>query len=261
MILSSFEEITKSKPEKSLTSFIKKKGGRNNTGKITVRHQGGGHKQLYRLIDFNTTDKQGIEGTVKAIEYDPNRNAYITLVYYNDGEKRYHLAPQNIEVGSKIITKEKGKIKSGNRMMLKNIPVGLSIFNIEIVKGKGGQLVRSAGSYATLVSLDGPNAQIQMPSGEVRYIDKNCYSTIGVVSNSDYSNTKLGKAGRSRWRGIRPVVRGKAMNPCDHPHGGGEGCCPIGHPHPMTPWGKPALGVKTRRKHKYSNKSIIKRRK
>lgn len=260
MSIASFEEITKSKPEKSLIRAIKNKAGRNNTGRITVRHQGGRHKRYYRLVDFDTTKKLNILGKVSAIEYDPNRNVYICLVVYEDGEKKYHLAPENIKVGSKVITKEKAKIRIGNRMMLKNIPIGINIFNVEMVPLKGGQLVRSAGASAKLVSLDGLKAQIELPSGEVRYIPKECYATIGTLSNAEFINLKLGKAGRSRWRGIRPQVRGKAMNPVDHPHGGGEGCTPIGMPGPKTPWGKPALGKKTRRR-KYSDQWILKRRK
>jgi len=259
MTVASFAELTKKKPEKALLNKIKGKSGRNNTGKITVRHRGGLQKRHYRAVDFKRTDKLGIEGTIKAIEYDPNRNAYICLVNYADGDKRYHLAPQHVSVGHKIVTKEKGKIKAGNRLMIKNIPVGLSIYNIELAVGKGGQIVRTAGSSAKLVSLEGRHGQVQLPSGEVRYVNKSCYATIGVVSNPEYSNIKIGKAGRKRKMGKRPQVRGKAMNPCDHPHGGGEGGCPIGLKNPKTPKGRPALGLKTR-KRKYTDKWIIKRR-
>lgn len=255
----SFEEITKSRPEKSLIRGRKKWAGRNNQGKLTVRHQGGGHKQLYRLIDLRQRDKLDIEGKVAAIEYDPNRSAYIMLVHYLDGEKRYHLAPEHIQVGADVVTKERAKVKVGNRMMLKHIPVGYDIHNIELTKGRGGQIVRSAGSKGQVVAIEGEYAQVSMPSGEVRLIDKDCYASIGVVSNSDHSNVKIGKAGRSRWMGIRPSVRGKAMNPNDHPHGGGEGNQPIGLPQPRTPWGMPALGLKTR-KRKYSDRLILKDR-
>lgn len=259
MSVVSYSELSKKRPEKGLTIGLRKRAGRNNQGKITIRHQGGGHKQLYRLIDFKQTDKNGIPGKVIALEYDPNRTAFIMLVSYADGDKRYHLAPDKIKVGTPIMTKEKAKIKIGNRMMLKSVPVGYEIFNIELNKGKGGQIVRSAGSKATLVSVEGEYAQVSLPSGEVRYIDKECYASIGIVSNIDHSLVKIGKAGRNRWLGKRPSVRGKAMNPIDHPHGGGEGNQPIGLPHPKTPWGAPALGVKTR-KRKYSDSMIIRRR-
>lgn len=259
MSMASFEEITTSKPLKFLTITQKKNSGRNSRGIITVRHRGGGHKRRYRLIDFNMTDKANIEGTVKSVEYDPNRTAYIMLVQYKDGEKRYHLAPAEIKVGDKIITGEKAKIKVGNRMLLKNIPVGFSIHNIELYKGKGGQLGRTAGANLSIVSLEGDYAQIQMPSGEVRLVSKDCYASIGILSNIDRLNIKIGKAGRNRHRGLRPQVRGKAMNPVDHPHGGGEGGSPIGLKHPKTPWGLPALGFKTRRRH-YTDRMIVKSR-
>jgi len=259
MSVISFEEITKTKPEKRLTKGLRKKAGRNNQGKITIRHQGGGNKRLYRNIDFKQLDKLGIPGKVSAIEYDPNRTANIMLVTYADGEKRYHLAPETIKVGTPIMAREKAKIKVGNRMMVKNIPVGYNIHNVELNKGKGGQVVRSAGAKATVVSLESEYAQVSLPSGEVRYVDKECYATIGIVSNIDHSLVKIGKAGRNRWLGKRPSVRGKAMNPVDHPHGGGEGNQPIGFAHPKTPWGAPALGVKTR-KRKYSDKMIVKRK-
>lgn len=259
MSIASFEEITKSKPEKSLTKTLKKNSGRNSTGRITVRHRGGGTRRRYRNIDFKRTDKLNIEGKVKAIEYDPNRTAYIMLVNYKDGEKRYHLAPTEIKVGDKIVTREKAKVKAGNRMKLKNIPVGFSIYNVELYEGRGGQLARSAGSSLKLVSVEGDYAQIQMPSGEIRLVSKDCYATIGIVSNIDHFNISIGKAGRTRHFGRRPQVRGKAMNPVDHPHGGGEGGCPIGLKHPKTPWGMPALGFKTRRR-RYTDKMIIKDR-
>ncbi|MBT5346940.1 50S ribosomal protein L2 [bacterium] len=254
-----FEHITKTKPEKSLTVSKKSMAGRNNQGKLTVRHRGGGHKRKYRLVDFKRTDKLGIPATVKAVEYDPNRSAYIILVAYKDGEKRYHIAPHEIQVGDEIVCAKKAKIKTGNRMELRNVPVGYPIFNIELQPNKGGQIVKSAGNSSKVVSLDGPKAQIELPSGEVRLVEKSCMATIGVVSNIDHSNIKIGKAGRKRWMGKRPQVRGKAMNPNDHPHGGGEGASPIGMKHPKTPWGRPALGVKTRRR-KYTNRLIVKSR-
>jgi len=259
MSVASFEEVTTKTPEKSLTKILKKHSGRNNTGRITVRHRGGGNKRLYRMIDFNRTDKKGIPAKVTAIEYDPNRTAYIMLVQYIDGEKRYHIAPVGAKVGMEIETNEKAKIKDGNRMLIKNIPVGYSIYNVELNIGKGGQMGRSAGASIKLVSLEGAKAQIQMASGEIRLVEKKCYATIGIVSNIEHGNIKIGKAGRTRHMGRRPQVRGKAMNAVDHPHGGGEGGAPIGLKHPKTPWGLPALGFKTRRR-KYTNKMIIKDR-
>lgn len=254
-----FEEITRSKPEKSLIRTLQGNSGRNNTGRITIRHRGGGHKRMYRLIDFKRTDKMNIEGKVISIEYDPNRTALIMLVQYRDSEKRYHLAPFGIKVGDKIITAEKAKIKTGNHLMLKNIPIGYNIHNVELHEGKGGQMGRSAGSALTLVSVEDDYAQIAMPSGEIRLVSKRCFATIGQVGNLDHNNVTIGKAGRNRHRGRRPQVRGSAMNPVDHPHGGGEGRSPIGLKHPKTPWGLPALGVKTRRRH-YTDKMIIKDR-
>lgn len=259
MSMSTFEEITKSKPEKSLLINVKRHAGRNSRGKITVRHRGSGAKRMYRMVDFNQTNKLGIEGKVAAIEYDPNRTAYIMLVIYRDGEKKYHIAPEGIKVGAKIITKEKAKIKIGNRIILKNIPVGYSIHNVELYEKKGGQLARTAGTSLTLVSLEGPYAQLQMPSGEIRMVSKNCFASIGIVSNADHGNIVIGKAGRSRHMGRRPEVRGTAMNPKDHPHGGGEGRTGIGLKHPKTPWGMPALGFKTRRR-KYTNRWIVRSR-
>lgn len=255
----SFDEITKKRPEKKLTSKLNKKAGRNNQGRITIRHQGGGHKKLYRIIDFKMRDKVGISATVAAIEYDPNRTAYIMLVHYADGEKRYHLAPEGIKVGTEIVTKEKAKAKTGNRMALKNIPPGYAIFNVELKLGRGGQIIRSAGSKGKVVAVEGDYAQVELPSGEVRLINKDCFATIGTVSNHEHANIKIGKAGRSRWKGKRPSVRGKVMNPNDHPHGGGEGLQSIGLKNPKTPWGMPALGFKTR-KRKYSDKLIVKSR-
>lgn len=260
MSVSSFEEITKTKPEKSLIKIMKKNSGRNNIGQITIRHRGGGCKRYYRMIDFSRTDKLNIEGRVTAIEYDPNRTAYIMLVQYKDGEKRYHIAPLGIKVEDKIVASEKAKIKKGNRMLIKNIPVGYNIYEVELYKGKGGKLGRSAGSLITLVSLEGKDAQIQMASGEIRTVGKDCYATVGIVSNPEHSNISIGKAGRKRHMGRRPMVRGKVMNPCDHPHGGGEGCNPIGMPSPKTPWGIPTLGYKTRRRHFTDNKIIKDRR-
>jgi len=260
MTISTFDEVTKTKPEKSLTMRIQRKSGRNNQGKITTRHRGGGHKKLYRIVDFKRTEKNNIEGKVFSIEYDPYRTAYIMLVVYKDGEKRYHLAPQGVSVGNKILLADKTKLKPGNRMLIQNFPVGFTVYNIEISIGKGGQMIRSAGSSAKIMSQEDPKyTQIQLPSGEIRLIHKKCYATYGVVSNADHSKVVIGKAGRKRYLGRRPQVRGKVMNPNDHPHGGGEGNQPIGLKHPKTPWGMPALGYKTR-KRKYSDKFIVKSR-
>ncbi|MFC1977119.1 50S ribosomal protein L2 [Chloroflexota bacterium] len=253
-----FEEITKSKPEKSLLLPLKKKAGRNNQGRITVRHRGGGAKRKLRIIDFKR-DKVGVPGRVAAIEYDPNRSARIALIYYVDGEKRYILAPVGLNVGNIIKTGSDAEIKPGNALSLKLIPSGTQIHNIELQKGKGAQLVRSAGMAAQIVAKEGDYALIRLPSGEARRIHSDCLATIGQVGNVDHQGIKLGKAGRKRWQGWRPTVRGSAMNPRDHPHGGGEGRSPIGMPGPKTPWGKPALGYKTR-KHKASDKMIVKRR-
>ncbi len=257
MSVASFEEITTSIPEKTLIETLKKHGGRNNTGSITTRHRGGGNKRKYRIIDFKQTDKLGIEGSVMTVEYDPNRTGYIMLVQYKDGEKRYHIAPHGIAVGDTIMCGEKAKVKTGNRMMINNVPVGYTVYNVELTEGKGGQLARSAGGGLKLVSLEGAYAQILMPSGEVRLISKKCFASIGTVSNIDHSNIQIGKAGRKRYMGKRPQVRGKAMNPKDHPHGGGEGNTSIGLKYPKTPWGMPALGFKTRKRH---SKMIIKDR-
>lgn len=255
-----FEEVTASKPNKRLITRLNKRSGRNNQGKITIRHRGGGHKRMYRMVDFNRIEKHNIEGKVVAVEYDPYRTAYIILVNYSDGDKRYHLAPQGIKVGDSVLLGDKTKIKPGNRMLIKNIPVGFSVYNIELSKGRGGQIIRSAGSSAKIVSQeDNKHTQVLLPSGEVRLVSKNCYASVGEMSNVEHSNIKIGKAGRKRNMGRRPAVRGKVMNPCDHPHGGGEGNQPIGLKHPKTPWGMPALGFKTR-KRKYSDKHIIKSR-
>lgn len=250
--------ITGKKPEKSLLAKKVSKAGRSH-GKISVRHQGGGHKQRYRLVDF-VQNKIDIHGRVAAIERDPNRSAFIALVFYKDGEKRYIMATEGLKVGQEIVASEKAPVKSGNRAKIKNIPVGTIICNVELFPGQGGQIVRSAGSGAVLTAVDEKTAQIKMPSGEIRLFSSECYATIGQMSNFENNAVTIGKAGRSRHMGIRPAVRGSAMNPVDHPHGGGEGRQGIGLKHPKTPWGKPALGKKTRRKYKYSNKYIIKRR-
>ncbi len=253
-----FEEITKDKPEKSLLLPLKKRAGRNSQGRITVRHRGGGAKRKLRIIDFKR-DKVGVPGRVAAIEYDPNRSARIALIYYVDGEKRYILAPLELNVDDIIKSGSDAEIKPGNSLPLKLIPSGTLIHNIELRKGRGGQLVRSAGMVAQLVAKEGEYALIRLPSGEARRIHSDCSATIGQVGNVDHQGVKLGKAGRKRWLGWRPTVRGSAMSPRDHPHGGGEGRSPIGLPGPKTPWGKPALGYKTR-KHKASDKMIVKRR-
>ena len=253
------EEITKSTPEKSLTVTLKKNSGRNNQGKITVRHQGGGVKRKYRLIDFKR-DKKDIAGVVASIEYDPNRTANIALINYMDGEKRYIIAPKNLKVGDKVISGENVDIKVGNALPIMNIPVGTVIHNIELRPGKGAALARSAGTSAQILGREGKYVMIRLSSGEQRKVLGTCMATVGVVGNEDASLVKLGKAGRKRHMGIRPTVRGSVMNPNDHPHGGGEGKTGIGRPGPCTPWGKPALGLKTRKKNKQSNKMIIRRR-
>ncbi|MFC1968175.1 50S ribosomal protein L2 [Chloroflexota bacterium] len=255
----SFEEVTKTKPEKSLIAPLKRKGGRNNRGKVTVRHRGGGAKRMLRIIDFKR-DKSGIPGRVAAIEYDPNRSARIALIHYVDGEKRYILAPLGLNVGDNIKSGGDAEVKLGNALLLRSIPIGTLIHNIELEPGRGGQLVRSAGAAAQLMGREDSYVLIQLPSGEVRRIHGNCLATIGQLGNIDHQNISLGKAGVSRWLGIRPTVRGSAMSPRDHPHGGGEGRSPIGMPGPKTPWGKPTLGYRTRRR-KLSNKMIVKRRK
>ena len=259
IVTSSFEEITKTTPEKSLLATKKRKAGRNNQGKITVRHQGGGAKKHYRIIDFKR-NKDDIKAKVVAIEYDPNRSAYIALLQYVDGEKRYILAPVGLTVGAEVMSGENAEIKVGNALPLAKIPVGSIVHNIELHPGRGGQFARSAGISARLMAKEGNYATLKMPSGEMRMVLATCRVTIGQVGNVDYSNTKVGKAGANRHRGVRPTVRGSAMNPVDHPHGGGEGKAPIGRKNPMTPWGKPALGLKTRKKTK-SNRLIVKRAK
>lgn len=259
MTMPTFEEITTSTPEKSLLVALKKTGGRNAQGKITVRHHGGGAKQKYRLIDFKR-NKDGVTAKVATIEYDPNRSAYIALVVYADGEKRYIIAPVGLKVGDVIESGPKADIKPGNALPLKNIPVGTFVHNIELATGKGGQLVRSAGTAAQLMAKEGDYATLRLPSGEMRYVRVECRATIGTVSNLTHEIVNLGNAGRKRHMGWRPTVRGSVMNPVDHPHGGGEGKSPIGHPSPLTPWGKPALGYKTRKHKKYSDRFIVKRR-
>jgi large subunit ribosomal protein L2 len=258
MTVASFEEITAKKPEKSLVVNLKKHGGRNQQGRLTVRHQGGGHKRLYRIIDFKRT-KDGVPARVATIEYDPNRSARIALLNYVDGEKRYILAPNGLKVGDKVESGPDADIKVGNALPIKNIPVGTIIHNIELKIGKGGQLVRSAGAGAQLMAKEGDYALLRMPSGELRKVHVNCRATIGQVGNLEHENITIGKAGRARWMGKRPENRGVAMNPNDHPHGGGEGRSPVGRQHPVTKWGKCAMGAITRRK-KASDKFIVKRR-
>jgi large subunit ribosomal protein L2 len=254
----SFEEITKSRPEKSLTEALRKRGGRNNVGRVTVRHRGGGHKRRYRIIDFKR-NKFDVPAVVTAIEYDPNRSARIALLQYEDGEKRYIIAPLGVKVGDRIANGERAEIRPGNALYIRDIPVGTQIHNIELLPGKGGQMVRSAGVSAQLLAKEGAYAQVRLPSGEVRLVSDKCMATIGQVGNTDHGNIKLGKAGRSRWMGWRPSVRGVAMDPASHPHGGGEGRSGIGLPGPKTPWGKPALGYRTRR-NKRTDKFIVRRR-
>ena len=260
MTVSTFEEITKSTPEKSLVVHIKKNSGRNNQGKITVRHKGGGAKIKYRLVDFKR-NKDNIPATVKAIEYDPNRTANIALIVYADGVKSYILAPLGLKVGDTVMNGENAEVRLGNSLPMRSIPVGSNIHNIEMIPGKGGQLVRAAGNVAQLMAKEGKYATVKLPSGEMRLLPIDCRATIGQIGNLDNELVTIGKAGRKRHMGIRPTVRGSVMNPNDHPHGGGEGRAPIGRPSPMTPWGKPAMGYKTRKKHKASNKYIIHSRK
>ncbi len=257
---SDFSEITKSTPEKSLVVALKKHAGRNSQGKITVRHHGGGAKKKYRIIDFKRNHKDGIPATVKSIEYDPNRTANIALICYADGEKAYILAPNGLKVGMKVMNGPEAEIRVGNCLPLSEIPVGTELHNIELHPGKGGQLVRSAGNSAQLMAKEGKYATLRLPSGEMRMVPIAGRATIGVVGNGDHELINIGKAGRKRHMGIRPTVRGSVMNPNDHPHGGGEGRAPIGRSGPMTPWGKPALGLKTRKKNKKSNKMIVRRR-
>ena len=259
MTVSAFEEITKTTPEKSLTTDLRSKAGRNNSGKITVRHQGGGTRRKYRIIDFKR-NKDGVPAKVASIEYDPNRSANIALLNYADGEKRYIIAPLGLKVGDTLLSGEGADIKVGNAMQIRQIPVGTMIHCIEIKPGKGAQIARSAGNAAQLMAKEGAYAQVRLPSGEVRLIPMNAKATIGQVGNVDHENIKLGKAGRTRHKGFRPTVRGSVMNPCDHPHGGGEGKSPIGRPGPVTPWGKPALGYKTRKTKNVNDKFIVRRR-
>ena len=259
MTVPGFEEITKKTPEKSLITVLKKHSGRNNTGKITVRHQGGGNRIKYRIIDFKKKI-ENVPATVLAIEYDPNRTAYIALMQYETGEKTYSIAPVGLKVGDVVMNGQGADIKPGNVLTINDIPVGTLIHNIEIYPGKGGQLVRSAGTYAQLMAKENGVAQVRLPSGEVRIIRLDCKATIGQVGNLEHENINIGKAGKKRHMGIRPTVRGSVMNPCDHPHGGGEGRAPIGRATPVTPWGKPAMGYKTRNKKNRTNKFIVKRR-
>ena len=259
MTVTNYDGLSKVKPEKSLLDTIKKSAGRNSYGRITVRHRGGGNRKKYRIIDFKR-NKLDMPATVLTLEYDPNRTAFIALVQYEDGEKRYIVAPHGLKVGDVVISSETADIKVGNTLPISAIPVGTFIHNVELYPGKGAQLVRAAGNMAQLMAKEGKLAQVRLPSGEVRYIRIDCKATIGQVSNIDQENVNLGKAGRTRHRGIRPTVRGVVMNPNDHPHGGGEGKSPIGRPSPVTPWGKPALGYKTRNKKAKSNKMIVKRR-
>jgi large subunit ribosomal protein L2 len=256
--LSTFSEITKTKPERSLIKKNQRNKGRNNRGVITIRHRGGGHKRLYRLIDFKR-NKYNVEGKVASIEYDPNRNARIALVYYVDGEKRYILHPKNLEVGDSITAGSGSPLSVGNNLPLEEIPLGTSIHNIELITKRGGQIVRAGGTSAKVLAKEGDYVTLRLPSKEIRLVRKECFATIGEVSNNDAFLVKSGKAGRTRWLGKRPTVRGSVMNPCDHPHGGGEGRAPIGRTRPLTPWGKPALGMKTRKNKKLSNAYILRR--
>jgi large subunit ribosomal protein L2 len=257
--LSAFSEITKSKPEKSLIRKNQRNKGRNNRGVITIRHRGGGHKRLYRLIDFKR-NKYGVEGIVAAIEYDPNRNARIALINYLDGEKRYILEPKNLNVGDRILSGSGSPLNIGNTLPLGEIPLGMSVHNVELIPNRGGQIVRSGGTAAKVLAKEGDYITLRLPSKEIRLVRKECFATIGEVSNNDAFLVQSGKAGRTRWLGKRPAVRGSVMNPCDHPHGGGEGRAPIGRTRPLTPWGKPALGMKTRKRKKLSDAYILRRR-
>jgi large subunit ribosomal protein L2 len=254
-----FSILSKVEPEKSLVVANHRANGRNNQGRITIRHKGGGHKRKYRLIDFKR-NKYDIAGKVMSIEYDPNRNAFISLINYEDGEKRYILHPENLKVGDSISTGKTASIQIGNSLPLENIPLGTDVHNVELFPGKGGQLIRSAGTSAKVLAKENDFVVLRLSSKEIRLFKKECYATVGRISNSDFYNVVLGKAGRSRWLGIRPTVRGSVMNPVDHPHGGGEGRCPIGKPRPLTPWGKPALGVKTRKRKNKSDMFIIRSR-
>lgn len=258
--ISNFSDITKSKPEKYLTFFIQRSKGRNCRGVITCRNLGGGHKRLYRRIEFKR-NRLGIIGKVFAVEYDPNRNARIALIFYNNGDKSYIIHPKNLFIGDIVLSDFNASIKTGNALPISGIPLGTLVHNVEFEPGKGGQIARAAGAFAQILANEGRFVTLAMPSGEVRLVKKYCWATVGQVGNLDHSNVVLGKAGRNRWLGRRPRVRGVAMNPCDHPHGGGEGKSPIGRPKPVTPWGKPALGKKTRSPKRYSNKYIIRFRK
>jgi large subunit ribosomal protein L2 len=257
--LSSFNEITKTKPEKGLIQKNHRNKGRNNRGVITIRHRGGGHKRRYRIIDFKR-NKYGVEGKVASIEYDPNRNARIALIHYIDGEKRYILHPKDLNVSDKIVAGVGSELKIGNSLPLMEIPLGTSIHNIELIPNKGGQIVRAGGTSARILAKEGDYVTLRLPSKEIRLVRKECFATIGEVSNNDAFLVQSGKAGRTRWLGKRPTVRGSVMNPCDHPHGGGEGRAPIGRTRPLTPWGKPALGIKTRKRKKLSDAYILRRR-
>jgi len=257
--LSAFTEITKAKPEKSLIRKNHRHKGRNNRGVITIRHRGGGHKRRYRLIDFSR-NKYGINGTVTTIEYDPNRNARIALISYEDGEKRYILHPKGLQINDSILSGLNSPLTIGNTLPLSEIPLGASVHNIELIPNKGGQLVRAAGTSAKILAKEGDYITLRLPSKEIRLVRKECFATIGEISNNDAFLVQSGKAGRTRWLGKRPTVRGSVMNPCDHPHGGGEGRAPIGRTRPLTPWGKPALGIKTRKKNKLSDEYILRRR-
>ena len=259
MTVTDYSELSKVAPEKSLLSVIKATAGRNNTGRITVRHRGGGNRRKYRIIDFKR-DVQGVPATVLTLEYDPNRSAHIALVQYEGGEKRYIIAPQGLKVGDVVMSGEGADIKPGNALPLTNIPVGTFVHNVELYPGKGAQLARAAGVMAQLMAKEGNYALLRLPSGELRRVPVACMATVGQVGNIDHENVSYGKAGRNRHKGWRPTVRGSVMNPCDHPHGGGEGKSPVGRPGPVTPWGKPALGYKTRDKHHRSDKYIVKRR-
>ena len=259
MSVTDYSVLSKVEPEKSLLAPLKKKSGRNSYGRITVRHRGGGERRKYRIIDFKR-DKFGVEGTVQTLEYDPNRSSHIALIEYTDGEKRYIIAPVGLKVGQKIMAGPEADIKPGNALPFANIPDGTIVHNVELYPGKGAQLVRSAGNSAQVMAKEGKYALLRLPSGELRYVPVNCMATIGQVGNVDHENVHIGKAGRKRHMGFRPTVRGSVMNPNDHPHGGGEGKSPIGRPTPVTPWGKPALGYKTRKKHHRTDKYIVKRR-
>jgi len=261
MTVADFSGLAKKRPEKGLREGKKKVSGRSKAGRITVRHRGGGHKRLYRKVDFKRVDKAGVPGKVVSIEYDPNRSARIALIHYVDGDKRYILAAEGLEVGAQVVCAQRTKVKPGNRMQLKFVPSGYKIYNVELVHGKGGQIVRSAGTSATLMGIDDDFALVQLPSGEVRKVRSDCCATIGTVSNPEHSLIRIGKAGRKRWMGRRPQVLGKSMNAADHPHGGGEGHAPVGMKKgPKTPWGKKALGVKTRKTKKFSDRLIVRRR-